>query len=90
MLLDQTDAPVNPPQSCEQPVDNFVENTGSKQREPKHLVLRFAGGHEPAYQPFIGYDVVLAYIISENMVGIRNGDTVTLYAMHWSHGWGNA
>ena len=90
MLLDQTDAPVNPPSSCEQPVDNPVQNTGGKPREPKHLVLRFAGGHEPITQPFLGHDITFAYIISENMLGIRDGDTVTLFAMHWSHGWGNA
>jgi hypothetical protein len=87
MLLEQHDRPVNPPPHCGQPGDG----TGTTPKNsPKHLVIRWRGNSAPSVQEFIGHDVTFAYVLSEHMMGLREGDTVVLYALHWSYGWGHA
>jgi len=80
MLLDCRDEPVKPHPPCEQPADKV--GTASR-KTPSHLVLRWRGV-APTVQEFIGHDVTFAYVISEHMVGLREGDTVILTACHWS------
>ena len=84
--MSQCDPPVNSP-DCEQP----VQSQGiSRAQKPTHVVLNWRGGGTQTVQDFIGYDVVFAYVMSEGMIGIRNGDAVVLYPVHWSHSWGRA
>ncbi len=54
------------------------------------MVLRWRGGGAPTVQDFLGHDVTFAYVMSEHMMGLREGDTIALYALHWSYGWGHA
>jgi hypothetical protein len=86
MLVEQFREAVNPP-----PCEEVADNLGTKPRKnPSHLVLRWRGSGAPTVQEFIGHDVTFAYILSEHMMGLREGDTVVLYALHWSYGWGHA
>ncbi len=86
MLVEPFEADVNAP-----PCEQSVQAQGITQaRKPTHLVLHWRGGGAPTVQDFIGHDVVFAYVMSEGMVGIRQGDTVILYPVHWSHSWGRA
>lgn len=73
---------------CEQP----GESSGiSSHRKPTHLVLRWRGGGQPTVQDFLGHDVTFAYVMSEGMAGIRDGDAIILYAVHWTAAlWGRA
>jgi hypothetical protein len=87
MLLERQRETVNPPSSCEQHV--HISGTTPKS-SPKHLVLRWRDSKAPTVQEFVGHDVTFAYILSEHMMGLREGDTVVLYALHWSYGWGHA
>lgn len=88
MLLEQSTEPVNPSHSCEQPVEK-VGTTPAK--PPANLVIRWRGGGAPTVQPYVGHDVTFAFVMAEGMMGIRDGDTVTLYAVHWSAClWGRA
>lgn len=87
MLVEQFREDVNPP-PCEQPVDNLGI---SPRRKPTHLVLRWRGGGQPTVQEFLGHDVTFAYVMSEGMAGIRDGDAIILYAVHWTAAlWGRA
>jgi hypothetical protein len=86
-LLQDEAASVNPP-ACEQPVQSLGK---TPHPAPTHLVLRWRGGGAPTVQPFIGNDVVFAYVMAEHMFGLRDGDAVILTACHWSaQVWGRA
>lgn len=86
LVMEQSEGAVKP-QVCEQP----VEKPGITPRKtPTHLVLHWRGGGAPTVQEFIGHDVTFAYVMSEGMNGIRDGDAVILYPVHWSHSWGRA
>jgi hypothetical protein len=85
-LLQDEPSHVNSP-SCGQPVEALGK---TPQTPPTHLVLHWRGGGAPTVQEFLGHDVVFAYVMSEGMVGIRQGDAIILYPVHWSHSWGRA
>ena len=88
MLLARDQEPVNPPSHCEQ----TVHRSGITQAKlPTHMVIRWRGAGAPTVQEFVGHDVTFAYIMAEGMAGLRDGDTVILYAVHWSTAlWGRA
>jgi hypothetical protein len=73
---------------CEQHGDNHGTARG---KLPTHLVVRWRGGSAPTVQPYAGHDVTFAFVMAEGMMGLRDGDAVILYALHWSQsGWGRA
>ncbi len=69
-----------------------VESHGiTPAKPPAHLVIRWRGGGAPTVQPFMGHDITFAFVMAEGMMGLRDGDAVILYALHWSQsGWGRA
>lgn len=80
MLLDQTADPVNSP-PCEQPADNLGK---TPRRDPARLVLRYGGRDGATVQPFLGHDVTFGFIMAQGAWGLREGDTIVLYSLHWS------
>ena len=86
MLMERFAGEVNP-HVCEQPGENLGT---SRRKMPTHLMLRWRGADAPTVQDFVGHDVTFAYVLSEHMMGLREGDTIVLYALHWSYGWGHA
>lgn len=88
MLLQPDDGERNPP-PCGQPgskVGTIVE----KRPEPTVLEIRHVGG-AITEMPWMGWDVVYAFICTEGLVGIRHGGRVILAAPHWSVTvWGRA
>ena len=87
MLLDQCNSPVNPPSHCGTLGDNLGK---APVKNPTHLVLHWRGGGVTT-QEFIGHDVTMAYVLAEGMWGLRDGNAIVLYAMHWSSCiWGRA
>lgn len=73
---------------CGQPVQSAGITSA---KPPSHLVIRWRGGGAPTVQPFLGHDVTFAYVMAEGMAAIRDGDSVILFALHWSQSpWGRA
>lgn len=87
MLLDQTSPEVNSP-PCEQPADNLGK---TQRRDPARLVLRYGGRDGATVQPFLGHDVTFGFIMAQGAWGLREGDTIVLYSLHWAAPmWGQA
>lgn len=85
--MEQTDEGVKP-FVCEQPGESQGK---TPVKPPAHLVIRWRGGGAPTVQPFVGHDVTFAFIMAEGMAAIRDGDSVVLFALHWSQSpWGRA
>lgn len=77
------------PPSCGEPGDSLGA-TVEKRPEPTVLEIRHAGG-AITEMPWMGWDVVYAFICTEGLVGIRHGNRVILAAPHWSATvWGRA
>ncbi len=73
---------------CEQPGESHGIIPA---KPPAHLVIRWRGGGAPTVQPFMGHDITFAFVMAEGMIGLRDGDAVILYAVHWSAClWGRA
>lgn len=73
---------VKPP-ACEQVGDG----AGTSRKDPRHLVLVWRGGGAPSVAAWLCWDAAAAYMQTEHMAGLRNGDSVILYALNWQAQW---
>jgi len=84
MLLSELHPDVNPSSSCEQPVEEVFT---AQRLEPKKLVLVWRGNGPASVSEWLCWDAAAAYMHAENMAGLRDGDTVILYALNWQASW---
>jgi hypothetical protein len=63
----------------------------TRRQDPSRLVLRLRGQGAPIVQDYAGPENLMAWVIQEGMMGLRDGDVITLYALDWrAQGWGRA
>ena len=84
MLLSELHPDVNPPSSCEQPVEEVFT---AQRADPKSLVLVWRGKGPASVSEWLCWDAAAAYMHAEHMAGIRDGDTVILYSLNWQASW---
>jgi len=75
--------PVNPP-TCECSGETLLIKT---RPDPTHIMLVWRGSEVPSVSKWLCWDAAAAYMHAEHMAGLRNGDTVILYALNWQAYW---